>query len=88
MMTNKNLSLYETLKAAGIETDSHESDLYFPATIEALQLLEIWKRDNYPVTTNYFTNQTTGKIWIDIPFHFDPFWQSKKSGIKYTDYSK
>lgn len=66
-------SLYEAIKAAGIETDHHESDLYFPATDESMEILR-----RYPMSHKNsvpFTCNTTGKRWIDVPFQYDPFWE-------------
>ena len=72
------MQLYDELKAAGIQIDSYESDLYFPATPQALAIL-----DKYPLQKAYaerFRNQAppnVGDIWIDVPFAYLPFWSRK-----------
>jgi hypothetical protein len=76
--TQAEVSLYEALKAAGIQTGSHESDLYFPASPEALAIL-----NRYPLkkgNATRFTNQAApnvGERWVDVPFAYDPFWNKK-----------
>lgn len=73
-------SLYQRIKAAGIPTAHHESDLYFPASKEALAILKEFPLQRQNATR--FVNQVEGGQWIDVPFAFDPFWESKarKSG--------
>lgn len=64
--------LYTALRDAGIPTDHHRSDLYFPATPEALAILA-----HYPVQKNnasFFQDNLTGERWVDVPFAYDPFW--------------
>ena len=63
---------YKALKAAGIPLDQHESDLYALATHEAR---EIVKTSGWSHTT--FVSQIDGKIWLDIPFAYEPFWEAK-----------
>lgn len=68
-------TLYLSVRAAGIETASHESDLYIPATPEAVAILA-----GYPLqkaNATRFRNQVDGKIWIDVPFAFDPYWEAR-----------
>lgn len=72
-------SLYEAIKAAGIETYHHESDLYFPVTPESREILS-----RYPLpqkNATVFTDNVTKKPWYDVPFNYDPFWEqvSKRS---------
>ena len=67
------MTLYESLKAAGIETDHHESDLYFPATQSSREILArfpLQKSNARP-----FVNQVSGGVWIDVPFAWDPYWE-------------
>jgi len=71
------MTLHEELIAAGIETDHHESDLYFPATPETTTILE-----RYPLhekAAMVFVNQGDGTPgrWFDVPFAFDPFWKTR-----------
>jgi hypothetical protein len=72
------MSLYEELKAAGIETDNHESDLYFPRTKDSEAILKRHPEQNGVVQT--FTNQKPphlGEIWFDVPFAFQPWWDAR-----------
>lgn len=65
-------TLYEELKAAGIETSNWQSDLYFPATPKALEIL-----DKHPLqksNATRFMDNITGAPWVDVPFAFIPYW--------------
>jgi hypothetical protein len=71
-------TLYQTLKEAGIETDSHESDLYFPVTEASREILSRFPLQKGNATT--FRNEApphVGERWYDVPFAFDPFWQAR-----------
>ncbi len=67
-------SLYTELVAAGIQTDSHESDLYFPATEASRAVL---KRIGYSGALKTFTDQVGGGLWFDAPFAFTPWWEKR-----------
>ena len=67
------MTLYETLKAAGCEIDSHKSDLYVRDTPKALEILKEYGREK----DSRFRSQLDGSIWIDVPFHYDPFCEGK-----------
>jgi hypothetical protein len=69
------MTLYEELTNAGVEIDSHESDLYFPRTDETKAIL-----DNHPAQKNNastFRNNINGEVWFDVPFSYDPFWEKR-----------
>lgn len=66
-------SLYHDLKRAGVPLDHHETDLYALATPEALRILARYPRQSY----SRFVSNIDGKMWLDIPFAFDPAWQRK-----------
>lgn len=63
-----NRSLYQQLLAAGVELDSHESDLYAKVTPESTRILEDGGIDG----ADMFTSD--GERWYDLPFQYDPFW--------------
>jgi len=77
------MTLYEQLKGAGVPLDNHESDLYALANETSKQI--IMSHRNWQNTTT-FRSQIDGKIWYDIPFAYQPFWEHvqklamKKSG--------
>lgn len=60
---------YKELIAAGIQTDSHESDLYVLVTPDSSRIVKAsgWSRST-------FVSQIDGKLWFDLPFAFEPFW--------------
>lgn len=66
-------SLYQALKAAGVRTDHHESDLYVLDTPIARALLA-----SHGKKASGFTSQIDGKRWLDVPFAYDPFWAKKE----------
>ena len=64
-------SLYDAVVALGIEHDSHESDLYLPATQMNATLIE---HHGFSKTT--FRSNTDGGLWFDVPFAYAPFWRA------------
>jgi len=71
-------TLYRALVAAGIEIDHHESDLYFPATPEALAILA--KFPDKEESARRFQNEApphVGESWVDVPFAYLPYWEAK-----------
>lgn len=69
------MSLYSDIVAAGIETDNHQSDLYIPRTVAALEILA--KYPEYRYTAKTFVNNLDGKLWIDVPFAYLPWWEKR-----------
>lgn len=74
-------SLYQKLKEANVQMDSHESDLYFEITKESMEILRQhrieWKEENgTPFDTESFRNNITGTLWMDVPLSYDPFWEA------------
>jgi hypothetical protein len=77
----KQASVYSDLKAAGIKTGNHESDLYAPDTPEVRAILERFplnKANARPFTVQE-GHPDAGQRWLDIPFAFDPFWEKKQA---------
>jgi hypothetical protein len=69
------MTLYQELKAAGVPLDSHESDLYFKHTREAIDILR-----RYPVeckASKSFRSELDGDSWVEVPFAFSPFWEDR-----------
>jgi len=74
-------SLYDRLRAAGVPLDHHESDLYALKTPESEAIM---KTDDHIVTT--FVSRIDQKVWYDIPFAYKPFWddvqkRARKGGV-------
>jgi len=67
-------TIYAQMLAAGVPTDSHESDLYVKATPEALAIVRRYRWRNL-VTS--FTHAVDGTRWLEIPFAFDPWWENR-----------
>jgi hypothetical protein len=67
--------LFEQVKSAGIEYDHHESDLYIPVTQRTLAMLEQYE---FKSGVTAFTSQIDGKVWYDVPFAYEPFWEAKQ----------
>lgn len=68
----KHFDLHAECVNAGLQIDSHYSDLYVLATPEARELI---RKSGFYYTA--FTSQIDGKMWYEIPFAFTPFWESK-----------
>lgn len=72
-------TLWDVIKASGIEYDSHETDLYFPVTEQTTAILAA-----FPVQQSIaqkFSNQrppNVGQLWYDVPFAYLPAWEAKK----------
>lgn len=71
------MTIYEQMKQAGVQIDHHESDLYVPVNTATSEILSRWR---FKRNVTRFTSQIDGKSWYDIPFAYDPFWESKQRG--------
>ena len=71
-----NRSLHQQLLAAGVDVDSHESDLYAMVTPESRRIVE---ESGHGSTM--FRSEADGKLWYDLPFAFDPFWAKRQRSI-------
>lgn len=71
------MTIYSDMIAAGIEVHSHESDLYVPNTPESREILAKHHKKVDGWNVQSFTNQIDGAQWLDIPFAYEPFWQSR-----------
>lgn len=69
------MTLYEELKAAGVEIDHHESDLYFECTAESTQILD--RHRSRTARASAFTSKTTQRLWYEVPFAYDPYWEKR-----------
>lgn len=73
------MGIYERAKELGIEIGSHESDLYLPVNDQTRELVKEHRANGGSAST--FINNIDGKLWYDIPFHYDPWWE-KRLGTK------
>jgi hypothetical protein len=73
-MTPEPESVYNAMIAAGVPTDSHESDLYVPVTPTSMAILNRLAR---PVNVTTFTSRIDGALWYDIPFAYTPWWDAR-----------
>jgi hypothetical protein len=64
-------SVYADCVAAGLEIDSHESDLYVRDTPEAREILARHRAHFVPFVG------TDAAAWLDAPFLYLPFWADK-----------
>lgn len=72
-------SIYEQLKEANQELDSHESDLYVLKT-------EISERiTKGQPNRSFFVSQKDGRLWIELPFQYEPFWNKRREDKKMTN---
>lgn len=71
------MSLFEEVISRGIPYEHHESDLYIPFTKETEKLVR-----NYNVSAERFISQIDGKVWFDIPFVYEPYWEKKQRLVR------
>ena len=71
---DSNQSLYDKAEEYGCTLDSHESDLYLLATPLAYQLVRESGR-----SWSTFVSQVDGKVWIDVPFAYLPWWRARQA---------
>jgi len=69
------MTLFDEVKRLGIPYANHYSDLYIPDTEQTRSLLKQFPELCKP---SRFTNQVEGGIWLDIPFAFIPYWETRK----------
>jgi len=67
-------TLFEAIKAAGIEYDYYQSDLFFRVTDESSDILKRYPQ--YYAGAGMFYSK--GSAWYDVPFAYDPFWEKLK----------
>jgi hypothetical protein len=75
-------TLYERFVAAGLETDSHESDLYVKSSPEAREILK-----DFPLhakNARPFRSNIDGKTWLDVPFAYTPYWDRRTGRVQET----
>lgn len=58
------------------DIDHHESDLYIRKTPKSTELIKKLTTDSLLST---FRDQIDNDIWYELPFCYDPFWQSKNN---------
>ena len=66
------MTIYEELKQAEVPLDHHESDLYALKNETSERILK-----KYDHSFTIFISQIDHKPWYDIPFAFQPWWDSK-----------
>jgi hypothetical protein len=65
-------TIMQQLKEANIPIDTHESDLYCLVTPESTKIISDCNITGWIINT--FTSRIDGKLWYDIPFANDDFW--------------
>ena len=71
-------SLYQALTVAGCEIDHHESDLYVKLTPTALAVIRTFPGMYDEGSRFMFRSKVDGKMWLDFPFAYEPFWAAKQ----------
>ena len=72
------MSIYTEMVQAGIETDSHASDLYVEDCPESRVILANHGKSIDGHNVNRFKH-ADGKYWFLLPFKFTPFWERATS---------
>ena len=71
--------LYAAAKAAGLEVDNHNSDLYIKVSGKARALINNYEYKN-SVTT--FNSSDGSGLWFEVPFAFEPFWENAERTVE------
>lgn len=78
LFTVPGVSLYERLKAAGVEIDNHETDLYFPDTQQTRAIVAACMAEGVLMSPpQRFKSQHDGSTWFDAAFQFTPEWEAR-----------
>lgn len=67
-------AIYTAMKRAGVEINSHESDMYVPVNEVTQSIVDQY---DYKCNVSRFISEIDGKPWFDIPFSYKPFWDTK-----------
>lgn len=78
-ITPAKTALYDLLKDAGCELDSHQSDLYVLATPKAREIVAAYEAEGHITNRSPFRS-TDGRLWLELPFHNKPYWEAKLGG--------
>ena len=77
------MTLYQRMEAAlpADAIDGHESDLYVRDCPEArVALMDYNAEAGSPAFFSAFRSLTDGgRLWLDIPFFYAPFWETKRA---------
>lgn len=81
----KKKSLYDRVVELGCEIDHHGADLYVRRTPEAYQLIRDFEAEGGITNKTYFHSTIDASTWIDLPFLYDPYWESKRRAADESD---
>ena len=73
-------SIYKQMKKAKVPINNHASDLYVPVNGTTQTIVSLYK---YRQNVQVFKSQIDKKMWFDIPFAFDPWWDNAEKTIDY-----
>ena len=68
------MNIYDEAKKLGIEMGNWCSDLYLPVNEQTQKLVADYK---FKKNVTTFTSNIDKKLWYEIPFAFDPYWESR-----------
>jgi len=72
--------VYNRMKEAGVEIGSHSSDLHVPVTETSTAILEHYE---FHENVTKFRSLVDGKMWYDIPFAYQPFWDKVDARVTF-----
>lgn len=75
------MSLYTELRDAGCTLDNHYSDLYVLSEPKADAII-LEHRGRAASALSRFKSQRDGRLWWDVPFCFDPYWEAVHERVK------
>ena len=70
-------SIYQQMIKTGVPISNHSSDLYVKVTPATKAIIETYELKQ---SVSIFRSLLDKEEWYDIPFAFDPWWESKMKG--------
>ena len=69
-------TIYDDLKNAGVQLDSHYSDLYALANDDCRRIVGEYRKAGTIGPVSLFKSNIDGLMWYDIPFAYLPYWEA------------
>jgi hypothetical protein len=74
----RDMTIYEDMRAAGLEIHNHCSDLYVEINDTSREILDKPEHELHKRNATGFMCQVTHKMHFDIPFAYEPYWESRR----------
>ena len=72
------MNIYQQLTEAGCQISNHYSDLYVEVSEASRKIIRDYE---FLSKVQVFRNNLDGRLWYDIPFAYEPYWEEKQAKI-------